>query len=100
MASRDRVWGNLTFVQLVFGYVLGRFLIVLFFSRLFPRRIFHGYALIEKRFGCASFSLRPHSHSALSLKASVSPHRLVVASHSHIRTPRGISRHRLTIVYT
>jgi SSS family transporter len=44
--------GNLTFLQLVFGYIVGRFLI----SLLFLPGYFHGefltaYALIEKRFG-------------------------------------------------
>jgi SSS family solute:Na+ symporter len=44
--------GNLTFLQLVFGYVLGRFLIVLLLlPGYFRGEFFTAYALIEKRFG-------------------------------------------------
>jgi SSS family transporter len=44
--------GNLTFLQLVFGYVIGRFLIVLLFlPGYFRGEFFTAYALIEKRFG-------------------------------------------------
>jgi len=43
---------NLTFIQLVFGYLAGRVLIVLLFlPRYFRGEIFTAYALIEKRFG-------------------------------------------------
>jgi len=43
---------NLTFIQLVFGYLLGRVLIVLLFlPRYFRGEMFTAYALIEKRFG-------------------------------------------------
>jgi solute:Na+ symporter, SSS family len=43
---------NLTFMQLVFGYLVGRELIVLLFlPRYFRGEIFTAYALIEKRFG-------------------------------------------------
>jgi Na+/proline symporter len=52
---------NLTFIQLVFGYLLGRVLIVLLFSWL-RGEIFTAYALIERRsgHGCARLP-RPHS---------------------------------------
>lgn len=44
--------GNLTFLQLVFGYIVGRFLIVLFLlPGYFRGEFFTAYALIEKRFG-------------------------------------------------
>ena len=44
--------GNLTFLQLVFGYLLGRLLIVLLFlPGYFRGEFFTAYALIEKRFG-------------------------------------------------
>src|SRR5712672_3980593 len=44
--------GNLTFLQLVFGYLLGRVLIVLLFlPGYFRGEYFTAYALIEKRFG-------------------------------------------------
>jgi SSS family solute:Na+ symporter len=44
--------GNLTFLQLVFGYLLGRLLIVLLFlPGYFRSEFFTAYALIEKRFG-------------------------------------------------
>ena len=44
--------GNLTFLQLIFGYVIGRFLIVLLFlPGYFRGEFFTAYALIEKRFG-------------------------------------------------
>ncbi len=44
--------GNLTFLQLVFGYVVGRFLIsVLFLPGYFRGEFLTAYALIEKRFG-------------------------------------------------
>ncbi|HLZ13139.1 MAG TPA: sodium:solute symporter [Candidatus Acidoferrum sp.] len=44
--------GNITFLQLVFGYVLGRFLIVLLLlPGYFRGDFFTAYALIEKRFG-------------------------------------------------
>src|SRR5216684_3349318 len=44
--------GNLTFIQLVFGYLLGRVLIVLLFlPGYFRGEYFTAYALIEKRFG-------------------------------------------------
>jgi solute:Na+ symporter, SSS family len=43
---------NLTFIQLVFGYLVGRVLIVLLFlPGYFRGEIFTAYALIEKRFG-------------------------------------------------
>ena len=43
---------NLTFIQLVFGYLVGRVLIVLLFlPRYFRGEMFTAYALIEKRFG-------------------------------------------------
>src|ERR1700758_952206 len=43
---------NLTFIQLVFGYLVGRILIVLLFlPGYFRGEIFTAYALIEKRFG-------------------------------------------------
>jgi len=43
---------NLTFIQLVFGYLLGRVLIVLLFlPGYFRGEIFTAYALIERRFG-------------------------------------------------
>ena len=43
---------NLTFIQLVFGYLLGRVLIVLLFlPGYFRGEYFTAYALIEKRFG-------------------------------------------------
>ena len=44
--------GNMTFLQLVFGYLLGRFLICLIFLPGFFRGDFlTAYAVIEKRFG-------------------------------------------------
>jgi SSS family transporter len=44
--------GNLTFIQLVFGYLLGRILIVLLLlPGYFRGEYFTAYALIEKRFG-------------------------------------------------
>src|SRR5215475_830518 len=44
--------GNLTFLQLVFGYLIGRVLIVLFLlPGYFRGEYFTAYALIEKRFG-------------------------------------------------
>src|SRR5579862_5235446 len=44
--------GNLTFLQLVFGYLLGRVLIVvLLLPGYFRGEFFTAYALIEKRFG-------------------------------------------------
>jgi SSS family transporter len=44
--------GNLTFLQLVFGYLLGRVLIVLFLlPGYFRGEFFTAYALMEKRFG-------------------------------------------------
>ena len=44
--------GNLTFLQLVFGYLLGRLLIVLLLlPGYFRGEFFTAYALIEKRFG-------------------------------------------------
>lgn len=44
--------GNLTFLQLVFGYLIGRVLIVLLFlPGYFRGEFFTAYALIEKRFG-------------------------------------------------
>src|SRR5262249_6421860 len=44
--------GNLTFLQLVFGYLIGRILIVLFLlPGYFRGEYFTAYALIEKRFG-------------------------------------------------
>jgi SSS family solute:Na+ symporter len=44
--------GNLTFLQLVFGYVLGRVLVVLLLlPGYFRGEFFTAYALIEKRFG-------------------------------------------------
>ena len=44
--------GNLTFIQLVFGYLLGRVLIVvLLLPGYFRGEFFTAYALIEKRFG-------------------------------------------------
>src|SRR5437762_12872390 len=43
---------NLTFIQLVFGYLVVRVLIVLLFlPRYFRGEMFTAYALIEKRFG-------------------------------------------------
>src|SRR5260370_29414202 len=44
--------GNLTFLQLVFGYLIGRVLIVLLLlPGYFRGEFFTAYALIEKRFG-------------------------------------------------
>src|SRR5580698_7214091 len=44
--------GNLTFLQLVFGYILGRLLIsLLFLPGYFRGEFLTAYALIEKRFG-------------------------------------------------
>jgi SSS family transporter len=44
--------GNLTFIQLVFGYLFGRVLIVLLFlPGYFRGEMFTAYAFIEKRFG-------------------------------------------------
>jgi len=44
--------GNLTFIQLVFGYIVGRFLIsLLFLPGYFRGEFLTAYALIEKRFG-------------------------------------------------
>src|SRR5580692_9858687 len=44
--------GNMTFLQLVFGYVVGRFLISLFFlPGYFRGEFLTAYAVIEKRFG-------------------------------------------------
>lgn len=44
--------GNLAFLQLVFGYIVGRFLIVmLLLPGYFRGEFFTAYALIEKRFG-------------------------------------------------
>lgn len=44
--------GNLTFLQLVFGYLIGRVVIVLLFlPGYFRGEFFTAYALIEKRFG-------------------------------------------------
>src|SRR5882724_992421 len=44
--------GNLTFLQLVFGYLIGRILIVLLLlPGYFRGEFFTAYALIEKRFG-------------------------------------------------
>ncbi|MGB9444335.1 MAG: sodium:solute symporter [Candidatus Acidiferrum sp.] len=43
---------NLTFIQLVFGYIVGRFLIsILFLPGYFRGEFLTAYALIEKRFG-------------------------------------------------
>src|SRR5580692_6970356 len=44
--------GNMTFLQLVFGYVVGRVLITIFFlPGYFRGEFLTAYALIEKRFG-------------------------------------------------
>src|ERR1035438_4068748 len=44
--------GNLTFLQLIFGYLIGRLLIVLILlPGYFRGDFFTAYALIEKRFG-------------------------------------------------
>jgi len=44
--------GNFTFIQLVFGYIVGRFLIsLLFLPGYFRGEFLTAYALIEKRFG-------------------------------------------------
>ncbi|MGB8322278.1 MAG: hypothetical protein WCE52_04875, partial [Candidatus Acidiferrum sp.] len=44
--------GNLTFLQLVFGYLVGRFLVTLFFlPGYFRGEFLTAYAVIEKRFG-------------------------------------------------
>src|ERR1700677_4849373 len=44
--------GNMTFLQWVFGYVVGRFLISLFFlPGYFRGEFLTAYAVIEKRFG-------------------------------------------------
>src|SRR5271165_5849481 len=44
--------GNLTFLQLIFGYLIGRFLItLLFLPGYFRGEFLTAYALIEKRFG-------------------------------------------------
>jgi SSS family transporter len=50
--------GNLTFLQLIFGYVIGRFLItVLLLPGYFRGEFLTAYALIEKRFGSKMRSL-------------------------------------------
>ena len=44
--------GNLTFIQLVFGYLIGRvFIALLLLPGYFRGEFFTAYALIEKRFG-------------------------------------------------
>ncbi len=44
--------GNFTFLQLVFGYMLGRVLLcVLFLPRYFQGELFTAYQLIDRRFG-------------------------------------------------
>ena len=44
--------GNFTFLQLVFGYMVGRLLIcVLFLPRYFDGELFTAYQLIDRRFG-------------------------------------------------
>jgi SSS family transporter len=44
--------GNFTFLQLVFGYMVGRILIcILFLPRYFDGQLFTAYQLIDKRFG-------------------------------------------------
>src|SRR6516164_5322076 len=44
--------GNMTFIQLVFGYIVGRFLIsILFLPGYFRGDFLTAYAVIEKRFG-------------------------------------------------
>jgi SSS family transporter len=44
--------GNFTFLQLVFGYMVGRILIcILFLPRYFDGELFTAYQLIDKRFG-------------------------------------------------
>src|SRR5580692_12334337 len=44
--------GNLTFLQLVFGYLVGRILVTLFFlPGYFRGEFLTAYAVIEKRFG-------------------------------------------------
>ena len=46
--------GNFTFLQLVFGYMVGRLLIcVLFLPRYFEGELFTAYQLIDRRFGSA-----------------------------------------------
>ena len=44
--------GNMTFLQLVFGYIIGRVLIsVLFIPAYFRRELFTSYELLQRRFG-------------------------------------------------
>ncbi|MEO1998627.1 MAG: sodium:solute symporter [Planctomycetaceae bacterium] len=46
------VGGNLTFLQLTFGYILGRWLIVLLFlPQLWRGHVFSAYELLQQRFG-------------------------------------------------
>jgi SSS family transporter len=47
--------GNLTFLQLIFGYLLGRLVVVtLFLPQYFRGEMFTAYALMERRFGLAT----------------------------------------------
>src|SRR5271169_6330585 len=49
--------GNLAFLQLVFGYIVGRVILsVLFIPRFFRGEYFTAYQLIEKRFGARAKS--------------------------------------------
>ncbi len=68
--------GNMTFIQLVVGYLIGRVLIVfLFLPGYFRGQFLTAYALIEKRFGekCARSPQARFSSPAPSPKVCVSP---------------------------
>src|SRR5204863_9584960 len=59
--------GNLTFLQLVFGYLIGRVLIVLLLlPGYFRGEFFTAYALIEKRFGDRKSTRLNSSHVEIS----------------------------------
>ena len=51
-ATKDGIGGNLTFLQLVFGYLIGRVVVVIFFIPLyFKGELFTVYQVLDQRFG-------------------------------------------------
>ena len=97
--------GNLTFIQLVFGYLVGRVLIVLFLlPGYFRGEFFTAYALIEKRFGR---KMRAVAASTFLLTRAVAEGVRVAATALVISVVLGTSVHlavvlviALTVLYT
>src|SRR5579859_2487915 len=97
--------GNLTFLQLVFGYLVGRILIVLLFlPGYFRGEYFTAYALIEKRFGTRMRSL---AASTFLITRAIAEGVRVAAIALVVSVVLGTSEHlavfiviALTIVYT